>query len=262
MHFGLSPDDKETDAVRALVLKIAEYFEPDLVGFLGDVFEAKDFSRFPPKSLDALKQRGFEELEARPITKYLDTLAEMCQRMVFIAGNHEAMPTRWAIEHHLAPSAALRFLPETILRYDGAGQPRKNFTYVPYTGSFPHYKAAPNWAWIHGWAFGENCATVHYRKAKTMSVLFGHVHREVLATFRNPFNGQVYRSYSPGTLSTLDPEYKGHDPSEWSRNVLTYFMSAENPNDWTSYPVPIRRMGDYMRAIMHDGHEIRVKIKR
>ena len=80
------------------------------------------------------------------------------------------------------------------------GEGRKRWTWVPYKSELAHYEITPDlWA-LHGWSHAKSAARIHQDRAVSVSVVYGHTHRQQSEARRDPATGRVLKSWSPGCL--------------------------------------------------------------
>lgn len=160
--------------------------------------------------------------------------------------------TRWAIDH----GAGAQSLYESINPQYQLSKGRSNFKYIPYLQTnapiLPCYKITKNLIAVHGWSAARNAASFHLDRAKSVSVVYGHVHRQQMDSYRDPFTKERRVAFSVGCLSELQPIYM-HSPSSWVWGFGLIWISQSNPRDWTEYILNITEKG---RVILPDGTEI------
>jgi len=161
--------------------------------------------------------------------------------------------TRWAIDHGAgAQSLYDSISPEYLL-----SKGRSNFKYIPYLQNsapiLPYYPITKNLIAVHGWSASRNSAAFHLDRSKSVSVVYGHVHRQQMDSYRDPFIKERRVAFSVGCLSELQPIYM-HSPSAWLWGFGLVWISQSNPKEWTEY---ICNITDKGRVILPDGTEVK-----
>jgi predicted phosphodiesterase len=241
------------------VLHVAEHWKPDRIVILGDWLDCGAFSRHPGLSPEETRV-SFLRDEIAPCNAVLDDLQKHSRQLVYLEGNHEQRVERHAATLMPAQGEDLMALasPEALLRRrvgptGEPGKPRKRFTYIPYLGKAEHafYRVTPDLIAVHGWSHGRHAAAVHLAKARSVSVVFGHVHRQQMECGRDPLTGRHLYSWSPGCLSKLVPLYQASSPNDWLHGFSMVFVGQRS---WTPYNVTIHPDG---WCVLPDGTEIR-----
>lgn len=263
VHLGLDIGNPVVDAVREVALRTIEYVQPDDVVGLGDLLEGAAFSSHPPSNAEKAKATGFIDDEVIPAQKFLDRIQDASGgRLRLLLGNHEFRAERRMSEWGMSTADMRVLMPSHLLARRADGQPRKKVEIVPYVGPFPHLMLSPNLLATHGWSYAVQALRKCLDIARTASVVTGHIHRFQETALRNPLTNETYYGWSPGCLCSRTPDYRANLPSDWAWGMTQRFISANDPTDWSHYHLRIEERGEYVRSIMLDGHEIRVKIKR
>lgn len=233
------------------VLRAIEYLQPYKTVVLGDWLDCDSFSKHPKKTMRELKAVEYRRDEIDPCNVILDEIQNWCKKLVFIEGNHEFRVERMAAEFGaiLGPDIFDLMSPQTLL---SAG--RTNFEWVPYGECLPRHEITPNLIAVHGWSHSTHAAATHLKQAKTCSIVHGHTHRYGVASSRNALTGEIYRGWSPGCLSKLQPMYRHQSPTNWC-NGFSIIYVGQDPRDWSEYHVLIQNG----RCILPDGKEILAK---
>ena len=256
IHF---PDQDE----EALEVALAAHriLQPTHSGFLGDVLDCDIFSAHSKKTIQEAQTQDFRKLELDPCNKMIDEVqANTKSTTYFLEGNHEQRIERWAVNNGRVGESIYDLIsPQATI-----ARGRKDFEMIPYevpSGLRRGFvQIAPATAKmktgglvaVHGWSFAKHAAYVHLEKSRSQSVLFGHTHRAQSITSRDPWTGNLIKSFNPGTLSHLQPTYAhGGSPSDWSHGFCLIYVGAES---WTEYCVSIVKG----RCVLPDGREIRL----
>ena len=244
------------EAALGVALHTIETLKPEKVVILGDWLDAEDFSQHPPTKLAADRGNSFYQEEILPCQEVLDKISQHTQEIVFISGNHEYRVERVACNDRFVEAVYDLISPETLLSCHADGTKRKNFTWVPYSQyiTAAHYKITPDlWA-FHGITHSKHASDTTLEKLRTVSGVYGHIHREQRVTKRNPIDGRLIRVWSPGCLSSLVPFWKhaGDPPVEWCHGFSLVYV-RDDLSEWTPYTVTIQN-GE---AVLPDGRTIR-----
>lgn len=234
-------------AALACVLRAYEILKPDEVVVLGDWLDCESFSRHPRGSMAELRAHKFIDEEVAPCVEILDKLQANENKLVYVEGNHEQRIERFAaaLGNDLGRDIYSLISPERLLRAN-----RKNFVWIPYTSELAHYEITPDlWA-LHGWSFAKSAARIHLDRAVSVSIVYGHTHRQQSEARRDPASGRVLKAWSPGCLSKLQPIYRQNLPTSWVHGFSLVYVGA---NGWTEYTVTI----DSGSCVLPDGREIK-----
>ncbi len=236
-----------------VVMKAVKHLQPRKVVILGDWLDCEAFSKHPVKSRAEARAGTFFKQEITPTNLILDQLQENSDELIYIEGNHEHRVERMVAERGgIWEDLADLVSPRRLL-----SEGRSRFTWVPYVPSKgllkeTAYQIADDLLAIHGWSYARHCATVHLRAAKKWSVVFGHCHRRVYASSRDPIDDRQYEAWSPGCLSKLQPLYMAHNPTDWAHGFSLIYVRNDG-SSWTNYTVPIHKG----RCILPDGTKIK-----
>lgn len=241
----------------AAAMEVAEataaLIRPRRIVILGDWLDCAGFSSHPVKSAAEEAVHDYQE-ELQGCAAQIDRLYKLsgAQEVVFIEGNHEQRVEREcrrlgqvgkAIHSMLSPSSVL-------------GQNRPWLTWVPYVpmgGGLQRYEVANDlWA-IHGWSIATHAAAKHLDLARTVSVVYGHTHRQQLATNRLLDTGKIVKAWSPGCLSSTQPAWAHTSPTTWCTGLSVVFCSDDR-RKWTDYIVTIENG----TAVLPGGTSIRL----
>lgn len=218
------------------VLHTIELLKPRKVLILGDFLDATAFSTHPHKSLAEVRAQDFNQDEIQPANEYLDQMGKHCDEIIYVEGNHEARIERAAATMGGQFSAVHSLIsPRTLL-----SQGRKKFTWIPYNSELAHYEVARDlWA-FHGWTHGTHAAYNHLQALRSVSGLFGHIHRQQSYVVRNPVSGRRIKSWSPGCLSKLQPLWNQTAPTNWTHGFDMIYVKNDL-SEWTNYTVEIQK---------------------
>lgn len=234
-------------AALGCVLKAYEALRPEEVVVLGDWLDCEAFSSHPRSSMGELIAHRFIDNEVAECVEILDSLQKYRNHLAFVEGNHEQRVERWAaaLGNDLGKSLYELISPAHLL-----SKGRSNFTWVGYTSELAHYEIAPDlWA-LHGWSFAKNAARIHLDRAITVSIVYGHTHRQQSESRRDPATGRILKSWSPGCLSKLQPIYRQNMPTTWVHGFSLVYVGESG---WTEYTITIDRGS----CVLPDGTEIK-----
>jgi predicted phosphodiesterase len=239
------------------VAHVAEVWQPDRVIVLGDWLDAAAFSTHAPLAPEE-RAVSFLRDEVAPCNAMLDHLQRYSRQLIYLEGNHEHRVERHSAVSVLGADMMSLASPEVLLRRrvgaDGEpGEQRKRFTYVPYLGrdGHSHWRVTQDLIAVHGWTHAQNAAAVHAAKARSVSIVFGHVHRAQSVTTRDPLTNKLHHSWSPGCLCRLNPLYMASSPTDWAHGFSMVFAGRSS---WSAYTVPIHPGG---WCVLPDGQEVR-----
>lgn len=235
-------------AALACVLKAYEHLRPDEVVILGDWLDCEQFSTHPKSSMAEVRAHRFVDDELQPCIQTLDKLQAYGNKLVYIEGNHEQRIERFAISlgNGLGPELYALVCPRAIF-----AQGRKGFTWISYKSHLAHYEITPDlWA-LHGWSFAKSAARIHQDRAVSVSVVYGHTHRQQSEARRDPASGRVLKAWSPGCLCKLQPLYQQNLPTSWVQGFSIIYIGKSGR--WTDYTVTIQD-GE---CVLPDGRQIK-----
>jgi len=235
-------------AALACVFKAYEHLRPDEVVILGDWLDCEQFSTHPKSSMAEVRAHRFVDDELQPCIEALDRLQARGNSLVYIEGNHEQRIERFAISlgDGLGPELYALVCPRAIF-----AQGRKRFTWIPYKSQLAHYEITPDlWA-LHGWSFAKSAARIHQDRAVSVSVVYGHTHRQQSEARRDPASGRVLKAWSPGCLCKLQPLYRQNMPTSWVQGFSIVYIGSGGR--WTDYTVTIQD-GE---CVLPDGRQIK-----
>ena len=184
IHFPFS-DWKAIKKIHAWKVKN----RPDLIVFLGDVLDAKAWSRYPKDTDDLSAQAEFDAAEAD-----MKKLHKLFPKAILLMGNHDVRAMSKALEVHL-PKQLINSL-QDVFAFKG---------WVWHTHTKPLVINTPSGkvAFMHG---DEIQGTPSQKASKLgMSVVHGHTHKASLS-YVDTFTHQVY-GMECGHVS--DPDSKG-----------------------------------------------------
>lgn len=216
------------------VLQAYHILKPSEVVVLGDWLDCEAFSTHPRSSMAELSARRFVDDELLPCGEVLDKLQALGNRLVFIEGNHEQRIERFAVSlgNNLGGDIYRLMSPRHVF-----AQGRPNFQWVGYKEQLAHYAIAPDlWA-LHGWSFAKSAARIHQDRAVSVSVVYGHTHRQQSEARRDPASGRVLKAWSPGCLCKLQPIYAQNRPTSWVQGFSIVYLGRKT---WTDYTVTIQ----------------------
>lgn len=255
-HFGVTLD-RVTARAQECALQVIEFLKPDEVIHLGDLLDCAAFSSHGKKSLKETEQESYLEDEVYPALEMLDRIQASCKKLHVLEGNHENRVERFLANNFSGALAREMFdllSPRRLLAYTADGYKRKNFSMTPYAGNLPLYRINRRLYATHGFSVAKRAAEVTLDMMPAgISIVFGHVHRRVEATKRDPITGQLSYAWSPGCLTCLQPAYFS-SPSNHSHGFSVVYESLANSGDFTHYQVAIVNG----RAILPCGTEIKV----
>lgn len=246
MHFP-----HEDKGAVACVREVVRRLRPGRVVQLGDILDAGPFSSHDGISVEEARDYDFMGLEVDPAREFTDWCLKWGGRYIQLGGNHEYRVERFCLKHGVPGIAAYKAIaPSQLL---GRGRDRKVWQYVPYVDAaapMSYYSITRDLAAVHGWSYAKHAAQVHLDKARSRSVVFGHIHRKQLVSTRDPFTGRVVKAWCPGTLSELQPMYAvGGNPNDWSHGFSLVYVGRRS---WTEYLITIENG----RCVTPDGTEI------
>ncbi len=230
------------------VLKAMEMLRPKNVGILGDWSDCGLFSPHAKTDLDLQSYCYFKD-EVEPIRYYLQEFRKHTERIVFLEGNHEFWVRRWLARN---AQGRLALSLEKVLPLDRCIADDID-VWVPWEAKgISKYAITPNlWA-VHGWSHSKHAAMAHLDKARNLSVIHGHTHREQSYATRLASTDERIVAWSPGCLCNYSPRYLHTGPDGWLRGFSVMYISQSDPNRWTEYTVNIDDAG---RATLPDGRQ-------
>ena len=234
-------------AALACVERAYALLKPDEVVILGDWLDCEAFSAHPKTSLAELQAHKFIDDEMRPCRELLGRLQKHGNALTYIEGNHEARIERFAVSlgGNLGPDLYALISPRAIF-----GEGRKRWTWIPYKSELAHYEITPDlWA-LHGWSHAKSAARVHQDRAVSVSVVYGHTHRQQSEARRDPATGRVLKSWSPGCLCKLQPLYAQNQPTSWVQGFSIVYIGRQS---WTDYTVTIQNG----TCVLPDGRQVK-----
>jgi hypothetical protein len=252
--------DQDQEALE-VTMAAHRILKPTHSGFLGDVLDCDIFSSHSKKTIQEAQTQDYKRLELDPANALIDEVqANTREFTYFLEGNHETRIERWAVNNGRVGESIY----DLISPYATLGRGRKNFEIIPYevpTGMRRGYvQIAPRTrkmrtgglVAVHGWSFAKHAAYVHLEKSRSQSILYGHAHRAQSIATRDPWTGSLIKSFSPGTLSNLQPKYAhGGSPSDWTHGFALIYVGK---GSWTEYCISIVKG----RCVLPDGREIRL----
>lgn len=250
IHFG------EHDRVALeCAMRAHEMLRPGRTVQLGDALDCAIFSSHAGVRVDDSRGYDFMRDEVEPARKFTDRCLKNTSHFVQMAGNHEYRIERRCIEWGAIGSSLHGIIkPERLL---GAGRSKADWEWVPYvhaTSPMSYYRVCKSLIAVHGWSFAKHAARVHLDATRDSSVIFGHVHRQQASTVRNPFTGQVLRSWSVGTLSKLQPLYlTDGKPTEWVHGFGLVYVGSDGRR-FSEYTVTIENGC----CVLPDGTQVKV----
>jgi predicted phosphodiesterase len=218
-----------------VVLHSIEIIRPERVVILGDWLDAAAMSSHPAKSLQEMRSQDFYESEIAPCNKVLDKIQKYSKHLIYIEGNHEARCEKTAAQMGGAFAAVYNLVsPRTLL-----GSGRSNFTWIPYNSKLAHYEIAKDlWA-LHGLSHSTHAAYAHLNALKSISCIYGHTHRQDVATTRHPVTGKVIRAWSPGKLCLDQPLWQLNNPTGWVTGFDILYVK-DDLSEWQNYTLTIQ----------------------
>ena len=217
------------------VLQAYNYLKPQEVVVLGDWLDCEQFSSHPKSSFAEVRAHRFFEDELEPCIDVLNKLQKFGNKLVFVEGNHEQRIERWSLS---LGNRLGQDIYKMISPYRNLAEGRKKFVWVPYKSQLAHYEIAPDlWA-LHGWSFAKSAARIHQDRAVSVSVVYGHTHRQQSEARRDPATGRVLKAWSPGCLSKLQPLYAQNTPTSWVQGFSIVYVGKDT---WTDYTVTIQQ---------------------
>jgi len=243
------------ETCEAIVIKAAELLRPDEVVILGDWADLGAFSSHDPTTWDEAEGvvPALEEYtQINAAMARIERAAGGC-KFTYLEGNHEYRAERMALKlgGQLGRSVYRALSPKHHLR-------TKSFHWVPYTSDpSQSYRIAPDLLAVHGWTASKYAAAAHLNKAKTVSGVFGHCHRQQEFT-ECDLEGRPIVWWSPGFLGKRGQFYYSHKygPVSWAHGFSIVYQSQdpEKPIDWVHYTVKIK--DGY--CVLPDGRKVRV----
>lgn len=224
----------QDEAALACVQHVIEILRPRKVLVLGDFIDATAFSTHPVKSLAEVAAKNFYESEIAPANRELDRFQKYSDELIYISGNHCSRLERIAAALG-GPFGAVYNLvsPQTLLSAN-----RKNFTWIPYNSHLAHYTVANDlWA-FHGWTHSTHAAYAHLHALRSISGIFGHIHRQQSYAVRDPVTNRVIKAWSPGCLTKLQPLWMLNSPTNWVHGFDLIYV-RDDLSEWTNYTVSI-----------------------
>lgn len=243
------------------VLGVARELRPRRVILLGDALDCTPWTGHLKTKLSEREVHSYLSDEIDPLRAYLAELRRWTGEIHFVGGNHEAWPERLLanlvrVSNSLVNDIAGSFLPQHQLAdlVDSYAVQTPDVDMDDAVG-IPHFEIAPNlWA-VHGWSHSKHSAAKHMEMAMgTVSVVYGHTHRQQSAVSRNPVTNEYVMAWSPGCLCKFQPMYRHGTPTTWSRGFSVIRHSKRDPLDWQQNTYLIRHDG---RAILEGGLNVK-----
>lgn len=234
-----------------IVHRVIERLQPRKTVILGDWCDAKKFSTHPKKSLAESTAESFYEEEIKPCKKSLDRIGKNSQEIVYHEGNHEFRVERAAADSPVVAAVFDLISPKLLL-----SKGRDNFTWVPYASdgcTISHYKIANSLWSLHGITHSIHAAYTTLQKLRSVSCVFGHIHRKQQAATRDPRTGEVLQAWSPGCLSKLQPLWQHAHVTDWVHGFSIIFVK-DDLTEWTAYSPTISNG----QVVLPDGTTIKV----
>jgi len=246
-HFG-----SHDPAAVELAVRAASHLKPGRVVHLGDIVDMAVFSSHPPAIDDAQRASSFLNDEIEPARAWIKQIQKYSGTWIQLEGNHEFRIARWCAKNGMAGIGAYDLLePRRLL-----GKDIDKFRWVPYSprgGVESFYPIVPGKAIaVHGWSYAKAAAHIHLDKARSRSIVFGHCHRAMSVSTRDPFSGELLKAWSPGTLSTLAPVYHHGAPNDWTRGLCVMYI-GKSGHTFTEYNVSITHKDS---LVLPDGKEL------
>lgn len=213
----------------ACLLAAMRVLKPHRAVFLGDALEVDQFSRHGKKSITEEERRDWEADMDGFDDGVLGPVCKLSREQVIIEGNHE-----YRVESAAMDSPAIRSVLSMIsprVRFTR----RRSVTWVPYQAPthLSHYAITRSlWA-VHGWSHSKNAATAHLAKCSSFSLWHGHTHRNQSDSKRDPATGRMIRAMCPGFLGTLQPVWRGSDPTNWSHGFGLTWADPDTDEHWS-----------------------------
>jgi len=219
------------EAAVEVCLKAHEYLRPHRTILLGDVLDAGTFSSWGASTIAEVRVHNFQS-ELDTAKALLARLEKNTDKIVFIEGNHEYRVERYSIRQGLAGVAIHELIsPRVHLSADR----EKPFQWVPYVerGALSFYPITRDLIACHGWSHAKQCSTQMLALTQSRSVVFGHVHRQVSTTTRDPFSNKRRVAWSPGCLAGLQPTYLHGSPAEWTHGFGLVYIGKSGFSEYT-----------------------------
>ena len=178
-------------------LEIGKRFNPDIIVLLGDIIDCVSISRFVKRT----DERDFNT-EVKSTRKFLEYIRNTFKQSLFyyLEGNHEERITNYLLTHADALATLEELSLPSLLHLKELGIVFLSKEKTLQIGKLTY---------THGQICKGICSTFParalYLSAKTNAIC-GHAHRQSSYCCRS-LTGEVFRTYSTGCLSILNPSY-------------------------------------------------------
>lgn len=197
----------QNDAAFQTALKLAKWYKPDRIVILGDFLDCNPLSSHSP---DSIAHRASVSMahEFGVGNKLLDSIASICQDIVYLEGNHE-----YRVDSYLDKNPEVKGLiePEKGLCFRerrAAGQKIKHYEY-----NQCHREG--NLYFTHGTYTGQHHAQKHV-SMYGRSLVYGHLHDVQMHTHASPIDVSCkHAAISLGCLCDRNPSYMRNAPNRW-----------------------------------------------
>lgn len=252
--------DQDPEALE-LVLEVHRILHPEYSLFLGDILDCGLFSSHAKRTIAEDTAYDYKKLEIDPCNAMIDTVQENTKFWTYyLEGNHEARIERWAVNNGRAGESIYNLISPKATLATG----RDNYTQIPYeepTGNRMGYveivsplkkMRTGGLVAVHGWSHAKAAARRHLELSRSRSIIYGHTHRAQTEVSRDPWSGNIIKSWSPGCLSKLQPFYAhGGAPSEWTHGFSLIYVGQTS---WTEYNISIVKGS----CVLPSGEEIKL----
>ena len=196
----------EDKAAINVALKLAKWYKPDEIIILGDFLDCGPVSHWNRKNLRERQSMNMAD-DFKLGNQYLDKLQNICQKVVYIRGNHE----KWlddAMDE--APELAGLLDLDINLRFKARGIKEIPFNGI-YTLGFLNF--------THGIYTNSHHALTHVQKFGR-SIVYGHLHDVQMAISVSPVDVEdKHMGLSLGCLAAINPRFMKNRPSNWQHCV-------------------------------------------
>ena len=197
---------------------------PHVIVNLGDTFDFQMYSRHSKTHVDlraltecqdegnALYDRIQSAKQSARSSNHKQTASEVC-----LEGNHDGHPERMAANENVA----LRGLITVPRLLDFK---RRGIEWVSTEAQEQGYRLGPVYL-THGWCAGPQHGQKHLQRWPGRSMMYGHVHKNGMATSHGFRPEQQYRAISVGTLGVTHPAWNRGRSEDWQNGIAVYWWT-------------------------------------
>jgi len=203
-----------------LFLRFLEDFKPDILIDGGDHLDLPYISSFNKEKLLLLENKRLEK-DFKALGAELDMLRGMCDRMIFLQGNHEERLDR-VVEK------------QPMLQGMVGLEQNVGFGDIEYYPILKQPVKINRLHFLHGMYTGEHYAKKHLLKFMG-NVIFGHLHKFQSFSQGVPLQDKEWGAWGIGCLSDKAPDWMRGRPGHWQNGFAVIYF--DDSGYFNVYPV-------------------------